>query len=74
MSFIVFVSFMLIWWIVFLCILPVMVKVDDKPKLGFASSAPTHPYIWQKMLISTIVSIILTAILLYFRSHNYIKF
>jgi predicted secreted protein len=57
MSFILLTT--IIWLVVFFIVLPIGNKMPDNIKLGHADSAPEKHYIYQKLLISLIVSIIL---------------
>lgn len=53
------VLFQVIWWIVFLCALPVGVRIDPHPKKGMAASAPLNPHIWRKIWATTFITCIL---------------
>ena len=53
------------WWLVLFAILPIGVKVEEKPEgeaLGHADSAPVEAYIWWKFAITTVVSSVVFAI------------
>ena len=52
-------SYMLIWWVVLIAVLPWGVRVPENPEPGHASSAPTNPRLWLKALITTGVACIL---------------
>lgn len=56
------VFLMLCWWMVFYLTLPFGVQREDNPIKGQASSAPKNPYIKQKMIITTVLTIIITLI------------
>ncbi len=49
----------MIWVVVLFMILPVGVKVPDQIEVGHATSAPEKPYIWRKLLATSIVSFVL---------------
>lgn len=49
----------MIWVVVLFMILPVGVKVPDQVEIGHATSAPEKPYIWWKLLATSLVSLVL---------------
>lgn len=51
--------YVMIWTVVLFMVLPFRVKVPQQPTEGHATSAPENPYIWQKFLITTLLSIVL---------------
>lgn len=57
--------FSIIWLVIMFLILPIGLKVPNKTEKGFADSSPSVHYLWQKLLGSAVVSIILTAIYWY---------
>ena len=58
-----FVTFVLLWWMVFYLTLPFGVKKEDNPIPGQAMGAPKNHYIKQKMLWATGITFIITLIL-----------
>lgn len=63
MSIIELIVFLMIsWWMVFYLTLPFGVKHDDDQIIGQASSAPKKTYIKQKIIITTIITMIITLI------------
>lgn len=57
------VTYVIIWWLVFFCLLPIGVRTAEEEggqaEIGHATSAPTRPMIGRKMLIATVVAAIL---------------
>ena len=53
------VVFILLWWWVLFMVLPFGAKASDTIELGHASSAPAHPRILMKMLITTVIASVL---------------
>lgn len=49
----------MIWVVVLFMILPIGVKVPDQIEVGHATSAPEKPYIWRKLLATSVVSFVL---------------
>ena len=64
------VVFSIIWWTVLFVVLPFGVRVSDNPEKGHASSAPLHPHIGKKFLITTGLSIVLFFVAWYLISLN----
>ncbi len=61
-----FVFFCMSWWIILFIILPIGVVTAKKPEKGHADSAPLNPRIGIKFLATTIIAVLITAILAYF--------
>ena len=53
------VVFILLWWWVLFMVLPFGAKAPDTIETGHASSAPAHPRILMKMLITTVIASLL---------------
>lgn len=56
-------TYILIWWVVIFMVLPWGNKPLDNPEIGHAPSAPANPQIKKKLLITTLISFVLTALL-----------
>lgn len=54
------VFFVLCWWMVFYITLPFGQKLDDEQIEGQAKSAPKNPLIKQKMIATTVLTLIIT--------------
>lgn len=66
--------YILIWWIVIFCVLPMNIQSIGKTDKGFMPGAPINPDLQKKLLITTIVStVIWVAIYLVIKS-NLISF
>ena len=61
--FTIIVTFVLTWWVVIFAVLPFGNAPDANPALGHAPSAPANPRIRQKLIITTIISLVITAII-----------
>lgn len=62
----VFAFYFILWWLVFFTVLPIGVRTQDEDNdvtLGTVSSAPVQPMIFKKMLITTIVSAVILAVI-----------
>ena len=64
----IIVFFMLCWWMVFYITLPFGFKTEDEPIKGQASSAPKNPKIKQKMILSSVLTVIITLIFYWYMS------
>lgn len=57
------VTFIILWWLVFFCLLPVGVRTAEEeggaPETGHATSAPVRPRIGRKMLATTAIAAVL---------------
>lgn len=56
-----FVTFSVVWWLVFFMALPFGAQPEAAPQPGHAEGAPARPRLWLKALITTVVAILLTA-------------
>ena len=61
--FTIIVTFVLTWWVVIFAVLPFGNAPDANPAVGHDPSAPANPRIHRKILITTIISLVITAIL-----------
>jgi predicted secreted protein len=53
------VVYVLVWWVVIFAILPFWVRQQDEVPPGHAPGAPTHPHLWRKAAVTTLVSAII---------------
>ena len=60
----IFVYF-LIWWVVLFAVLPWGVQVPDNPEPGHAPSAPVHPRLGIKAIVTTLVSAVIWVVVWY---------
>jgi predicted secreted protein len=67
-----FFAFCFIWWITFFIVLPIGIKIEEKAQPGHADSAPINPRIMYKLLLTTIITVILLAVLIYTVEHGYL--
>lgn len=54
-----FVVYVVLWWVVLFTILPLKVKPLDKPQKGHAESAPAHPRLGFKFLLTSAIAFVL---------------
>ena len=64
------VVFILLWWWVFFMSLPFGVKMPDMVETGHATSAPEKPKLWWKAMISTVIALVLFAIVYWIINSN----
>ena len=62
------VFFIICWWMVFFLALPFKVRDNENRITGQAASAPKNPYIKEKMVIASILTLIITLIFRYYVS------
>ncbi|MBY0282148.1 MAG: DUF1467 family protein [Alphaproteobacteria bacterium] len=55
----VFIVYQMIWWVVFMAVLPLGVKIEESTTPGFATSAPVKPNIKKKIILTTKITTIL---------------
>ncbi len=58
------VTYIISWWIVLFMVLPFWVKPPQKPETGHVPSAPEHPQLKRKFLITSLLALIPTLILM----------
>jgi predicted secreted protein len=68
------VVYLIIWWTVLFAVLPWGVRVPDRPEPGHADSAPAHPRLWRKALITTAISTALWIAFYFFQKTDIISF
>jgi predicted secreted protein len=57
------ITFIVLWWIVFLIVLPFGLTVSKDHEIGHATSSPTNPYIFVKAIITTFITLIITYVI-----------
>ena len=72
MAFSYIVIFTCVWWVVFYTALPFGVKVIKPQKRGHDLGAPQNPHLGIKVIASTVITAILTAIIVYVIQHGYL--
>jgi len=50
------VVYILLWWLVFFAVLPLGVKHDAITPRGHDSGAPANPFIWQKVIATSLIA------------------
>ncbi len=57
--------FILVWWVVIFTVLPFGNKASDKPVIGHAASAPANPRLKMKLLWTTLIALLITAVIIW---------
>ena len=53
--------FILVWWVVIFAVLPYGNHPEANPTIGHASGAPANPRLKQKLIVTTVISVVITA-------------
>ena len=61
-----FLSFVVIWWVLFFIYLPIKNESPKDLQVGNASSAPIQSYLLIKVIITSVLSFIILITLIYF--------
>jgi predicted secreted protein len=59
------IVFAVVWWLVLFMVLPFGAKPPDEVEPGMATSAPAKPRIGLKFLITTLIALVVTALILW---------
>ncbi|AIL65330.1 putative membrane protein [Rickettsiales bacterium Ac37b] len=59
--------FLGIWVIIFFMALPIGIKIPERPKVGYADSAPEDSKLWIKTIVTTLLSALFTGIFVWWR-------
>lgn len=54
-----FIVYQIIWWVVFMAVLPIGVQIEESPQPGFATSAPVKPNLKKKIILTTKITTVL---------------
>lgn len=66
--------YFVIWWIVLFAVLPWGIKIPDRPEKGHATSAPEHPRLGLKALITSGVAAVLWLVFFLINYYDLISF
>lgn len=55
--------YLIVWWTALFMVLPLWVKRNDGSVEGSDPGAPQHPYIWRKILTTTILAAVIWIII-----------
>ena len=69
----IFVVFVVVWWLVLLMVLPFGCN-EKTQEVGHASSAPKKPFLLKKCIITTVLTIIITAAFFLSLHYGYLDF
>ncbi len=56
------IVYLLIWWVVLFAVLPWGVRTVEEPQAGHAPSAPQHPRLLRKLIATSLVSLVIWAV------------
>jgi predicted secreted protein len=59
------VVFVMVWWLVLFMVLPWGAAPPDEVERGMAPSAPAKPRMGLKLLITTVIAVLLTALIVW---------
>jgi predicted secreted protein len=59
------ITFVIVWWLVLFMVLPFGARPPDEVEPGMASSAPARPRMGLKILVTTLIAAVLTALSLW---------
>jgi predicted secreted protein len=59
------VTFTVVWWLVLFMVLPFGAAPPDEVEPGMATSAPARPRLLLKMAITTLIALVVTALILW---------
>lgn len=57
------VIFIVIWWLTLFIVLPFGVRRTENPEAGHDPGAPVRPMMWRKVAVTTVITVVLFAIL-----------
>jgi predicted secreted protein len=57
-----FFIYLLIWWVVIFTVLPIGVTRNDDDGRGFDSGAPRVPHLKKKLVLTTVISAVILAV------------
>jgi predicted secreted protein len=57
------ITFVIVWWLVLFLVLPFGVRQPDQVEPGHADGAPERPRLWFKAGLTTVIAIVLTAVI-----------
>ncbi|MCE3233313.1 MAG: hypothetical protein K0R98_1570 [Rickettsiaceae bacterium] len=69
----VVVVYVVVWWLVFFMALPIGIRHDENPQVGI-KAAPSNPNLKIKIIATSIITLILTAIYFYLMQNGYFDF
>ena len=67
-------TYVVCWFLIFFMVLPWGVHTPDNPEPGHATSAPIHPRIGIKVLVTTLLAFIVWGVVDYIVANNIIDF
>ncbi len=65
--------YLVTWWVVIFAVLPWGVKRDTVPAEGHDHGAPQKTFLWQKFLVTTVISAIIWLIINYIIANKMIS-
>ncbi len=68
------VVYALTWWVVLFAVLPLKITASDKTVPGIMPGAPAHPRLKQKLLLTTLISLLVWGLICAVITSNLITF
>jgi predicted secreted protein len=68
------VVFVLSWWVVLFCVLPLGIRPANEGHLGHDAGAPANPGIGWRILLTTVIAAVITGIIYYIVRAGWISF
>lgn len=68
------VVFIMLWWLVLFMTLPFGAHKSNKLVKGQEAGAPEKTHLKTKLMVTTLISLLLTALYFYLISHGYLAF
>ena len=60
--FTVVLFYLFCWWLVLFCVLPFGIRREENPETGHSTGAPVKAHLKRKLLITTLLTVVLTAL------------
>ena len=66
--------YLIVWWMVFFCVLPWGNRPAENPEIGHATSAPANPRLGLKALATTMIAAVVFTIIWYIVDAGWVNF
>ena len=66
--------YLIVWWMVFFCVLPWGNRPVENPEIGHANSAPENPRLSLKALVTTAISAVVFTIIWFIVDAGWVSF
>lgn len=58
-TFQIVLTYLVVWWITFIAVLPFGVKRTENPEEGHSHGAPQNPMLWRKIFATTVIAAVI---------------